>query len=71
MSARRPYLLLIDSGSRDEPAPRRFGSLATVWKAADAVDPRWAPFVEVRRESVGVRGGFYWPRIDRHGNELI
>jgi hypothetical protein len=71
VSARRPYLLLIDSGDHDEPSPRWFGSLAAVWKAADTVDPCWAPFIEVRRESVNARGGFYWPRIDRHGNTLV
>lgn len=61
------YVLTVDSGSPDEPSPRRFKSLTKVWDAYDELDREWRPFAEVRVATDNGRGGVYWPKIDRLG----
>lgn len=62
------YVLNVDSGSPDEPSPRRFKSLTKVWDAYDELDRKWRPYAEIRVASAHPSGnGIYWPKIDRLG----
>lgn len=44
---KRPYLLMVDSDTEDEPDPRRFSSLAAAMAAFDQLDPQWKKFAWV------------------------
>jgi hypothetical protein len=41
----RPFLLSVDSGNREEPANRYFGTLAAARFAAEQLPQRYWPFV--------------------------
>lgn len=47
----KPFYLTVDSGSPDEPEPRRFGSLATAYEAFKVLDPRWQKFAWITEDT--------------------
>lgn len=67
--ARLPYQVSVDSGSREEPATRYFGSLETAWLAFNEIAEEWKPFAEVRRQT-RVQDRWCWFKIDRNGRVL-
>lgn len=64
----RPYQLMVDSGSREEPDTRWFASLAAAWKAYDELDEKWKPYADVRLATLEGPYRLQWPRVDREGN---
>ena len=43
----RPFQVMVDSGSHEEPQTRYYGSLEAALEAALALDKRWHPYVTV------------------------
>lgn len=46
------FYLTVDSGSHDEPAPRRFGSLQKAREAFEALDQRWQKFAWITEDEI-------------------
>lgn len=44
------FHLTVDSGSPDEPSPRRFGSLQTAYEAFETLDPEWKKFTWITED---------------------
>lgn len=43
----RPFQLMIDAASSDEPPARHFGSLENAVKALEEVEEKWLPFAQI------------------------
>lgn len=46
----RPFCLMVDSASPDEPEPRYYGSLVAAQAGLDALDERWRRFAWITEQ---------------------